>query len=75
VRNDLIVLILATVASYPLGLWLGQPWLLPVLNALPAYVVLVHRLREGGAWGRGAGHALVGGDGGLRGHRRVRLVA
>lgn len=46
-RNDLIVLILATILSYPLGLWLGQPWLLPVLNALPAYVVLVHRLRKG----------------------------
>jgi hypothetical protein len=46
-RNDLVVLILATVASYPLGLSLGQPWLLPVLNALPAYVVLVHRLRKG----------------------------
>jgi hypothetical protein len=46
-RNDLIVLILATVASYPLGLALGQPWLLPFLNSLPAYVVLVHRLRKG----------------------------
>jgi hypothetical protein len=46
-RNDVIVLLLATVASYPIGLWLRQPWLLPVLNALPAYVVLVHRLRKG----------------------------
>jgi len=46
-RNDLIVLILATIVSYPLGLALKQPWLLPVLNALPAYVVLVHRLRKG----------------------------
>ena len=46
-RNDLIVLILATVASYPIGLALRQPWLLLVLNALPAYVVLVHRLRKG----------------------------
>ena len=46
-RNDLIVLLLATLASYPLGLGLRQPWLLPVLNALPAYVVLVHRLRKG----------------------------
>jgi hypothetical protein len=46
-RNDLIVLILATLASYPVGLALGQPWLLPILNALPAYVVLVHRLRKG----------------------------
>jgi len=47
VRNDLIVLLLATVASYPLGLTLGQPFLLPALNALPAYLVLVHRLRKG----------------------------
>lgn len=46
-RNDLVVLLLATLASYPLGLWLRQPWLLPALNALPAYVVLVHRLRKG----------------------------
>ena len=46
-RNDLIVLLLATLVSYPIGLGLRQPWLLPVLNALPAYVVLVHRLRKG----------------------------
>ena len=46
-RNDLIVLVLATLVSYPLGLALRQPWLLPVLNALPAYIVLVHRLRKG----------------------------
>ena len=46
-RNDLIVLHLATLLSYPIGLGLRQPWLLPVLNALPAYVVLVHRLRKG----------------------------
>jgi hypothetical protein len=47
VRNDLIVLLFVTLVSYPLGLWLRQPWLLPVFNALPAYVVLVHRLRKG----------------------------
>lgn len=46
-RNDLIVLILVTALSFPLGLALDQPWLLPVLNAAPAYVVLVHRLRKG----------------------------
>jgi hypothetical protein len=62
VRNDLIVLVLATVLSYPLGLWLRKPWLLPVLNALPACVVLVHRLPEGASGRRRAGHALVGGD-------------
>jgi hypothetical protein len=47
VRNDLLVLILATASSYPIGLWVGRPWLLPILNTLPAYVVLVHRLRKG----------------------------
>jgi hypothetical protein len=47
VRNDLVVLVLATVVSYPLGLWLRDPWLLPALNALPAYAVLVNRLRRG----------------------------
>ncbi|HEX9186905.1 MAG TPA: hypothetical protein VGB87_07530 [Vicinamibacteria bacterium] len=46
-RNDLVVLILATIASYPIGLALRHPWVLPILNALPAYVVLVHRLRKG----------------------------
>jgi hypothetical protein len=46
-RNDLLVLVLAAAMSYPLGLWIGQPWLLPILNALPAYLVLVHRLRQG----------------------------
>jgi hypothetical protein len=47
VRNDLAVLLLATLASYPLGLALRPWWLLPVLNALPAYLVLLHRLRKG----------------------------
>jgi hypothetical protein len=46
-RNDLAVMLLATLASYPIGLALRQPLLLPVLNALPAYLVLVHRLRKG----------------------------
>lgn len=46
-RNDIIVLILTTVVSFPLGLVLGQAWLLPILNALPAYIVIVHRLRKG----------------------------
>ena len=46
-RNDLAVLFLGTIFSYPLGLWLGVPWLLPVLNALPGYAVLVNRLRRG----------------------------
>jgi hypothetical protein len=47
VRNDLAILLVATLASYPIGLALRQPWLLPLLNALPAYLVLVHRMRKG----------------------------
>jgi hypothetical protein len=46
-RNDLVVLLAATLVSYPIGLALRQPWLLPLLNALPAYLVLLHRLRKG----------------------------
>ena len=46
-RNDLALLFATTILSYPIGLWLGQPWLLPILNALPAYAVLVNRLRRG----------------------------
>jgi len=46
-RRDLILLIAGTLASFPLGLVVGLPWLLPVLNAVPAYVLLVHRLRKG----------------------------
>jgi hypothetical protein len=40
-----VVLILATLLSYPLGLELGQPWLLPLLNTAPAYALMVARLR------------------------------
>ena len=46
-RNDIIALILGTLVSFPLGLAIGVPWLLPVLNAVPAYILLVHRLRRG----------------------------
>jgi hypothetical protein len=46
IRRTLLV-VLATLASYPLGLVLGQPWLLPVLNAAPAYAVMASRLRAG----------------------------
>ncbi len=46
-RNDLVVMVITTILSYPIGLWLRQPWLLPLLNALPGYFVLVHRLRKG----------------------------
>lgn len=43
----LAALVLATLVSYPLGLAIGQPWLLPVLNAAPAYVVMARRLLRG----------------------------
>ncbi len=37
----------STAVSYPLGLALGQPWLLPLLNTLPAYALMVALLRRG----------------------------
>jgi hypothetical protein len=40
-------LLLATVLSYPLGLALGQPWLLPLLNAAPAYAAMAALLLRG----------------------------
>lgn len=40
-------MLLATVAAYPVGLAVGEPWLLPVLNTAPAYVVMLRRLRRG----------------------------
>jgi hypothetical protein len=43
----LLVLIAATLASYPLGLALGSPWLLPLLNAAPAYTIMTACLRRG----------------------------
>jgi len=46
VRLGLIVVLLA-VLSYPLGLALGVPALLPVLNAAPAYGAMVLLLRRG----------------------------
>jgi hypothetical protein len=39
--------LLATVLSYPLGLALGLPWLLPLLNVAPAYAAMVVLLRRG----------------------------
>lgn len=43
----IVVLVVATVASYPLGLLIGHPWLLPALNTLPAYLTMTLLLREG----------------------------
>ncbi len=36
-----------TLLSYPLGLVLGQAWLVPLLNTLPAYALMVALLRGG----------------------------
>jgi hypothetical protein len=41
------LVVLATVLSYPVGLAIGLPWLLPILNATPAYVAMVVLLRRG----------------------------
>lgn len=46
-RYGLVSLVLASALSYPLGLLLGQPWLLPLLNAAPAYVLMAVCLRRG----------------------------
>jgi hypothetical protein len=43
----LVLLVLASAVSYPLGLALGQPWLLPLLNAAPAYTLMAMCLRRG----------------------------
>ena len=43
----LALLVAATFVSYPLGLALRQPWLLPLLNTAPAYVVMLRLLRAG----------------------------
>ena len=42
-----LIVVLAAVLSYPLGLALGVPWLLPILNAAPAYTAMVLLLRRG----------------------------
>jgi hypothetical protein len=54
---SLLVLVLLALLSYPLGMALGQPWLLPLLNAAPAYVVMASRLRRGDR--RGAAVAML----------------
>jgi hypothetical protein len=43
----LALLVLTTLASYPVGLAIGHPWLLPALNTLPAYLTMVALLRRG----------------------------
>lgn len=46
-KRELAWLVAATAVSYPVGLALGQAWLLPLLNAAPAYALMVARLRRG----------------------------
>lgn len=41
------IVVVAAVLSYPIGLALGVPWLLPILNAAPAYAAMVILLRRG----------------------------
>ncbi len=43
----LAAVLAATAVSYPLGLAVGNPWLLPALNTLPVYLAMVERLRSG----------------------------
>jgi hypothetical protein len=40
-------MVAATVIAYPIGLAAGGPWLLPLLNTLPAYAVMVTLLLRG----------------------------
>lgn len=42
-----LLVVLAAVLSYPIGLALGIPWLLPILNAAPAYAAMVALLVRG----------------------------
>lgn len=42
----LFVVLLWTLVSYPLGLLVGMPWLLPLLNTAPAYALMLVRLRQ-----------------------------
>jgi len=46
-RVRLAVLVGATLVSYPLGLLVGIPFLLPALNTLPAYLTMVALLQRG----------------------------
>lgn len=47
IRGDAVLLIGAIALSYPIGLALDPVFLLPVLNALPAWWVMTRRLRAG----------------------------
>jgi hypothetical protein len=55
--REMLFLVSAAAVSYPVGLALGQAWLLPLLNAAPAYLVMIARLRRGDR--RGAVRAML----------------
>jgi len=46
-RTSLVVVVLATLASYPVGWAIGQPLLLPLLNAGAAWWVMARLLQSG----------------------------
>ncbi len=46
-RARTALLVVATLASYPLGLAVGVAWLLPLLNTATAYALMVTGLRSG----------------------------
>jgi hypothetical protein len=46
-RVRLAVLVGATLVSYPLGVLIGVPFLLPALNTLPAYLTMAALLQKG----------------------------
>lgn len=46
-RVRLAVMVGATLVSYPLGLLVGVPLLLPALNTLPAYLLMIALLQKG----------------------------
>lgn len=43
----LAALVLVTALSYPIGIALGSPWLLAILNTAPGYWLMITRLRAG----------------------------
>jgi hypothetical protein len=46
-RRYAVAVALAAAVSYPIGLWLGSRWVLPLLNAAPAYAAMAMLLVRG----------------------------
>jgi len=46
-QRRLFKLLLSTALSYPVGLLVGVPLLLPILNAAPGYLAMIDRLQQG----------------------------